>query len=102
MTQPMNNPRLQKIVVFLIAAVLLLALPLALQAQGNAWVRIVDIALLYVLLALGLNIVVGYAGLLDLLMPLFDLVDRIPAAQAGALEPGMGVEIGCSHAIKLT
>ena len=33
---------------------------------GNAWVRIVDIALLYVLLALGLNIVVGYAGLLDL------------------------------------
>ena len=33
---------------------------------GNAWVRIIDIALLYVLLALGLNIVVGYAGLLDL------------------------------------
>jgi branched-chain amino acid transport system permease protein len=29
-------------------------------------VRIIDIALLYVLLALGLNIVVGYAGLLDL------------------------------------
>ena len=40
----------------------------ALVAQhfGNAWVRIIDIALLYVLLALGLNIVVGYAGLLDL------------------------------------
>ena len=37
-----------------------------LQFAGNAWVRIVDIALLYVLLALGLNIVVGYAGLLDL------------------------------------
>ena len=53
-------------VVFLIAAVLLLALPLVLQTQGNAWVRIVDVALLYVLLALGLNIVVGYAGLLDL------------------------------------
>ena len=29
-------------------------------------VRIADIALLYVMLALGLNIVVGYAGLLDL------------------------------------
>ena len=28
--------------------------------------RIIDVALLYVLLALGLNIVVGYAGLLDL------------------------------------
>ena len=33
---------------------------------GNAWVRIADLALLYVMLALGLNIVVGYAGLLDL------------------------------------
>jgi branched-chain amino acid transport system permease protein len=39
---------------------------LLLQQVGNAWVRIVDMALLYVLLALGLNIVVGYAGLLDL------------------------------------
>jgi branched-chain amino acid transport system permease protein len=44
----------------------LLALPLLLQSFGNAWVRIADVALLYVLLALGLNIVVGYAGLLDL------------------------------------
>jgi branched-chain amino acid transport system permease protein len=44
----------------------LLILPLLLQQFGNGWVRIVDVALLYVLLALGLNIVVGYAGLLDL------------------------------------
>ncbi len=44
----------------------LLILPLLLQNFGNAWVRIADMALLYVLLALGLNIVVGYAGLLDL------------------------------------
>ncbi|RYF78832.1 MAG: ABC transporter ATP-binding protein [Comamonadaceae bacterium] len=56
----------KNLIVFLIAALALLALPLLLQTQGNAWVRIVDIALLYVLLALGLNIVVGYAGLLDL------------------------------------
>ena len=56
----------QKIVVFLLAAVGLLILPLILQSFGNAWVRIADMALLYVLLALGLNIVVGYAGLLDL------------------------------------
>jgi branched-chain amino acid transport system permease protein len=35
-------------------------------STGNFWVRIADSALLYVLLALGLNIVVGYAGLLDL------------------------------------
>jgi len=55
-----------KLVVFLIAAALLIASPLLLQQFGNAWVRIADIALLYVLLALGLNIVVGYAGLLDL------------------------------------
>jgi branched-chain amino acid transport system permease protein len=47
-------------------AVLLLGLPLVLQSFGNAWVRIADMSLLYVLLALGLNIVVGYAGLLDL------------------------------------
>jgi branched-chain amino acid transport system permease protein len=44
----------------------LLVLPLILQQFGNGWVRIVDVALLYVLLALGLNVVVGYAGLLDL------------------------------------
>ena len=56
-----------KLVVFLSsAAVLLLALPLFAQQFGQGWVRILALALLYVLLALGLNIVVGYAGLLDL------------------------------------
>ncbi|MDI9334950.1 MAG: hypothetical protein QM533_11315 [Cytophagales bacterium] len=50
-----------------ISFILLLALlPLGLQQIGNFWVRTADIALLYVLLAIGLNIVVGYAGLLDL------------------------------------
>jgi len=33
---------------------------------GNAWVRVLDFAALYIILALGLNIVVGFAGLLDL------------------------------------
>ena len=33
---------------------------------GNYWVRVLDFALLYCFLALGLNIVVGFAGLLDL------------------------------------
>jgi branched-chain amino acid transport system permease protein len=56
----------QKSIGFLLAAAALLILPLLLQGFGNAWVRIADMALLYVLLALGLNIVVGYAGLLDL------------------------------------
>ncbi|MHB1249687.1 MAG: ABC transporter permease subunit [Polaromonas sp.] len=55
-----------KLITFLMVAAALLVLPLLLQQAGNAWVRIVDMSLLYVLLALGLNIVVGYAGLLDL------------------------------------
>ncbi|MEY2617711.1 MAG: hypothetical protein RL522_713 [Pseudomonadota bacterium] len=50
----------------ILSALLLLVLPLVLQSLGNFWVRIADVALLYVLLALGLNIVVGFAGLLDL------------------------------------
>ncbi len=56
----------KKLIVFLLAAVGLLVLPVVLQVFGNAWVRIADMALLFVLLSLGLNIVVGYAGLLDL------------------------------------
>jgi len=59
----MNNSKNLKT---LAIGVLLLILPLVLQQFGNAWVRIADMALLYVLLAVGLNIVVGYAGLLDL------------------------------------
>jgi len=55
-----------KLVVFLLCAAALVALPLVAQSFGQGWVRILALALLYVLLALGLNIVVGYAGLLDL------------------------------------
>lgn len=51
---------------FVAAGIALMILPLGLQFAGNAWVRIVDLALLYIMLALGLNIVVGFAGLLDL------------------------------------
>jgi len=57
------RPRLALILV----AVLLAALPFLVGAGlGKSWVRVLDFALLYVMLALGLNIVVGYAGLLDL------------------------------------
>ena len=62
-TATTQNKRLATVA---LAAIALLVLPLILQNFGNAWVRIADMALLYVLLALGLNIVVGYAGLLDL------------------------------------
>jgi branched-chain amino acid transport system permease protein len=49
----------------LVALVLLIA-PFVVGSLGNAWVRVLDFAALYIMLALGLNIVVGFAGLLDL------------------------------------
>jgi branched-chain amino acid transport system permease protein len=53
--------------VYAMLAVVLLGLPFVTDALlGRGWVRIADFALLYIMLALGLNIVVGYAGLLDL------------------------------------
>ena len=51
------------------ALVVLAALLLPLltgMTLGSGWVRTLDFVLLYAMLALGLNIVVGYAGLLDL------------------------------------
>ena len=44
----------------------MLVFPFVAAQFGNSWVRIIDMALLYIMLALGLNIVVGFAGLLDL------------------------------------
>src|SRR4249920_1897182 len=46
--------------------VTLFVLPFALTSVGTAWVRITNLAILFALLSLGLNIVVGFAGLLDL------------------------------------
>jgi branched-chain amino acid transport system permease protein len=51
---------------FVLIAFALIMLPFAAAQVGTTWVRITNYALLYVLLALGLNIVVGFAGLLDL------------------------------------
>jgi branched-chain amino acid transport system permease protein len=51
---------------FALIAFALIMLPFAAAQVGTTWVRITNYALLYVLLALGLNIVVGFAGLLDL------------------------------------
>ena len=50
----------------MLVAVALLALPFVLASVGTAWVRITNLAILFILLSLGLNIVVGFAGLLDL------------------------------------
>jgi len=49
-----------------LVAAALIALPWVLAGIGTAWVRITNLAVLYCFLALGLNIVVGFAGLLDL------------------------------------
>jgi len=51
---------------FALIGAALLVLPFALSSIGTAWVRITNLAILFVLLSLGLNIVVGFAGLLDL------------------------------------
>ena len=61
-----RNPVLAWVGVALVA-VALVAVPFVLaNTIGTAWVRITNLAILFVFLALGLNIVVGFAGLLDL------------------------------------
>jgi branched-chain amino acid transport system permease protein len=47
-------------------ALALAVLPFVAGSVGQAWVRILNLAMIYIMLALGLNIVVGFAGLLDL------------------------------------
>jgi branched-chain amino acid transport system permease protein len=60
-----ENPR-KATLGLLLLSVILIAFPFVASQFGNSWVRIIDYALLYIMLALGLNIVVGFAGLLDL------------------------------------
>ena len=63
---PGLNPKLSQALGIGLLALALLLLPWVLTLAGTAWVRITNLALLFALLALGLNIVVGFAGLLDL------------------------------------
>src|ERR687884_660085 len=60
-----RNPRASWAGTAAIALVLLL-LPVVLSQVGTAWVRITNLAILFAMLSLGLNVVVGFAGLLDL------------------------------------
>ena len=63
----LNLTQRNKWLVFAIMAILLITLPFITdELLGRGWVRIIDFALLFIMLALGLNIVVGFAGLLDL------------------------------------
>lgn len=61
-----NSPFFRSTAGVALIAAALIALPFVAALGGQAWVRILDFAILYVFLALGLNIVVGFAGLLDL------------------------------------
>ncbi|MDG4869655.1 hypothetical protein P8631_16855, partial [Guyparkeria sp. 1SP6A2] len=61
-----DSPHRAKLGVVLFMLGLLLAPWVAGAAGGNYWVRVIDFALLYLMLALGLNIVVGITGLLDM------------------------------------
>ncbi len=65
LTSERSAPRLNLGIILLVAG-LLLAPWLASAAGGNYWVRVIDFTLLYIMLALGLNIVVGFTGLLDM------------------------------------
>ena len=58
--------RTAAILAVLAVGLALFFLPIIAGYFGNFWVRLMAMALLYVMLALGLNIVVGFAGLLDL------------------------------------
>ena len=63
----MSNPKHKAWLGMVLIGVALALLPFLVgKGLGNSWVRVLDFALLYVMLALGLNIVVGFAGLLDL------------------------------------
>ena len=54
MSSSSSSAASSRLLTFMVCAVLLAVLPLALQPLGEAWVRILDTALLYILLALGL------------------------------------------------
>ncbi len=65
--ESLRHDRRAAIVATLLIGVLLAVFPFVIgNTLGNSWLRILDFALLYIMLALGLNIVVGFAGLLDM------------------------------------
>src|SRR4029077_18804382 len=91
-SQLRRDPRIAWIALAALA-LLLLALPFITDwAFGRAWVRITAFALLYILLALGLHVVVGYAGLPDLCSAAFCAVGAyfyalLASPQLGLLLP---------------
>jgi branched-chain amino acid transport system permease protein len=60
-----SNPRNTRILLIL-AVIVLVVFPQIKFAQNAFWVRVIGYTGLYIILGLGLNVVVGFAGLLDL------------------------------------
>src|SRR5215468_6445382 len=93
-------PQQRVVLTVLSAGAALLVYPFLDQALGLGTVYAVSDAMIYVLLALGLNIVVGYAGLLDLGYAAFF---AIGAYTMGLLNsPLMGIELGFWNVIWLS
>src|SRR5215472_2515485 len=89
-TSALRQPR--NLLTIAVAGAALLAFPYLDRSLGLGTVYAVSDAMIYVLLALGLNIVVGYAGLLDLGYAAFF---AIGAYTMGLLNsPLMGIELG--------
>ena len=95
----------------LLVGAVLAVLPFALGLAGQGWVRTLNFALLYVMLALGLNIVVGFAGLLDLGYIAFYAVGAYTWALLGSPQFGLhlpfwailpcGVALACVFGVLL-
>ncbi|HKX09128.1 MAG TPA: branched-chain amino acid ABC transporter ATP-binding protein/permease [Stellaceae bacterium] len=98
---PTSTARQQRNLLTIALAVAgLLAFPFLDQGLGLGTVYAVTDAMIYVLLALGLNIVIGYAGLLDLGYAAFF---AIGAYTMGLLNsPLMGIELGFWNVIWLS
>ena len=82
-----RNPQAARWLIVIVA----IAAPLVAILFGRTWVRVLDFALLYVMLALGLNLVVGFAGLLDLGYIAFYAVGAYTAAFLAS--PHFGVHL---------
>jgi branched-chain amino acid transport system permease protein len=100
LSTPAPPRRQHTLLTVVLAGVGLLAYPFLDQELGLYTVYAVTDAMIYVLLALGLNIVVGYAGLLDLGYAAFF---AIGAYTMGLLNsPLMGIELGFWNVIWLS
>ncbi|MGE5485509.1 MAG: branched-chain amino acid ABC transporter permease [Ignavibacteriales bacterium] len=63
---PTDHPTLhptQKMIIGTVLAIVLLGVP---SAVNDYWLRVVNSALLYVMMAVGLNVILGYTGMLNL------------------------------------